>query len=71
MAGSLRIDGGIARVTDAPAGKRVRYAGMVICRQRPGTASGVVLLALSAAGLRRQNQALESIMAGSQTDRVG
>jgi len=27
-------------------GKRVRYAGIVICRQRPGTASGVVFLTL-------------------------
>jgi len=34
------------------------------------TAVGVLLLALAASGLRRQNQALESIMAGSQTDRV-
>jgi error-prone DNA polymerase len=29
-----------------PDGDRVRYAGMVICRQRPGTASGVVFLTL-------------------------
>ena len=29
-----------------PDGSRVRYAGMVICRQRPGTASGVVFLTL-------------------------
>ena len=27
-------------------GARVRYAGMVICRQRPGTASGVVFMTL-------------------------
>ena len=27
-------------------GRKVRYAGMVICRQRPGTASGVVFLTL-------------------------
>jgi error-prone DNA polymerase len=27
-------------------GKRVRYAGLVICRQRPGTASGVVFMTL-------------------------
>jgi len=27
-------------------GQRVRYAGMVICRQRPGTASGVVFMTL-------------------------
>jgi error-prone DNA polymerase len=27
-------------------GKRVRYAGMVICRQRPGTASGVTFMTL-------------------------
>jgi error-prone DNA polymerase len=29
-----------------PDGRRVRYAGLVICRQRPGTASGVVFLTL-------------------------
>ena len=29
-----------------PDGKRVRYAGMVICRQRPGTAGGVVFMTL-------------------------
>ncbi len=29
-----------------PDGRRVRYAGMVICRQRPGTASGVVFMTL-------------------------
>ena len=27
-------------------GQQVRYAGMVICRQRPGTASGVVFMTL-------------------------
>jgi error-prone DNA polymerase len=27
-------------------GKRIRYAGLVICRQRPGTASGVVFMTL-------------------------
>jgi len=27
-------------------GRKVRYAGMVICRQRPGTASGVVFMTL-------------------------
>ena len=27
-------------------GKRVRYAGMVICRQRPGTAKGVVFMTM-------------------------
>ena len=27
-------------------GQRVRYAGIVICRQRPGTASGVVFMTL-------------------------
>ena len=27
-------------------GKRTRYAGIVICRQRPGTASGVVFMTL-------------------------
>ena len=27
-------------------GRRVRYVGLVICRQRPGTASGVVFMTL-------------------------
>ena len=41
-----------ARLPDAravaalPDGRRVHYAGIVICRQRPGTASGVVFLTL-------------------------
>ncbi len=40
------------RVPDAatlnrmPAGRRVTYVGMVICRQRPGTASGVTFMTL-------------------------
>jgi error-prone DNA polymerase len=29
-----------------PSGRRTHYAGLVICRQRPGTASGVVFLTL-------------------------
>jgi error-prone DNA polymerase len=29
-----------------PDGKRIRYAGLVICRQRPGTAGGVVFMTL-------------------------
>jgi len=29
-----------------PHGRRVHYAGLVICRQRPGTASGVVFMTL-------------------------
>ena len=29
-----------------PGGRRVRYAGMVICRQRPGTARGVTFMTL-------------------------
>jgi error-prone DNA polymerase len=33
-------------VTAMPGGCRVRYAGLVICRQRPGTASGVVFMTL-------------------------
>ncbi len=33
-------------VTSLPHGRRVRYAGLVICRQRPGTASGVVFMTL-------------------------
>ena len=36
-----------ARTLNArPDGSRVRYAGLVICRQRPGTASGVVFMTL-------------------------
>ncbi len=27
-------------------GKRIRYAGQVICRQRPGTAGGVVFMTM-------------------------
>jgi len=34
---------GVARI---PHGRRVRYAGAVICRQRPSTAKGVVFLTL-------------------------
>ncbi len=33
-------------VNSQPNGRRVRYAGFVICRQRPGTASGVVFMTL-------------------------
>jgi len=33
-------------VAGMPDGRRVRYAGLVICRQRPGTASGVTFLTL-------------------------
>ena len=33
-------------VARMPDGKRVKYAGVVICRQRPGTASGVVFMTL-------------------------
>jgi error-prone DNA polymerase len=33
-------------VTAGADGSRARYAGLVICRQRPGTASGVVFLTL-------------------------
>jgi error-prone DNA polymerase len=29
-----------------PDGRRARYAGLVICRQRPGTASGVVFMTM-------------------------
>ena len=35
-----------AAVRRMPDGRRVRYAGLVICRQRPGTASGVVFMTL-------------------------
>jgi len=33
-------------VARMPHGSRVRYAGLVICRQRPGTASGVLFMTL-------------------------
>jgi error-prone DNA polymerase len=33
-------------VRSMPDGRRTHYAGLVICRQRPGTASGVVFLTL-------------------------
>jgi error-prone DNA polymerase len=35
-----------AEVRALPDGRRVHYAGLVICRQRPGTASGVVFLTM-------------------------
>jgi len=35
-----------ARVNAMPDGRRLRYAGLVICRQRPGTASGVTFMTL-------------------------
>jgi error-prone DNA polymerase len=35
-----------AQVPRLQDGKRVRFAGLVICRQRPGTASGVVFMTL-------------------------
>jgi error-prone DNA polymerase len=35
-----------AEVPSLGDGKRIRYAGLVICRQRPGTASGVVFMTL-------------------------
>ena len=34
------------QVTAMPDGRRVRTAGIVICRQRPATASGVVFMTL-------------------------
>ncbi len=33
-------------VASMPDGKKIRYAGQVICRQRPGTAGGVVFMTL-------------------------
>jgi error-prone DNA polymerase len=33
-------------VNALPDGARVRYAGLVICRQRPGTAGGVLFVSL-------------------------
>ena len=35
-----------AKVTRMPNGRRARYAGIVICRQRPGTAGGVTFMTL-------------------------
>ncbi|MFP4193158.1 MAG: OB-fold nucleic acid binding domain-containing protein, partial [Candidatus Hydrogenedentota bacterium] len=35
-----------ARIRGYPNGRRVRYAGLVICRQRPGTAKGVLFMTL-------------------------
>lgn len=35
-----------AGIRGTPHGRRVRYAGLVICRQRPGTAKGVVFMTL-------------------------
>ena len=35
-----------AEVRELPNGRRVRYAGLVICRQRPGTAKGVLFMTL-------------------------
>jgi error-prone DNA polymerase len=35
-----------ATLATRPHGQRVRYAGIVICRQRPGTASGVTFMTL-------------------------
>jgi len=35
-----------AGMREFPHGKRIRYAGLVICRQRPGTAKGVVFMTL-------------------------
>jgi error-prone DNA polymerase len=35
-----------ATVRTLPNGRRVKYAGLVICRQRPGTANGVVFMTL-------------------------
>jgi len=35
-----------AQVADAPDGASVRMAGLVVCRQRPSTAKGVVFLSL-------------------------
>ena len=34
------------QVRALPDGRRIHYAGLVICRQRPGTAAGVVFLTL-------------------------
>jgi error-prone DNA polymerase len=48
----LRVELRALRLPDArevsalPDGQRVRYAGLVICRQRPGTASGITFMTL-------------------------
>lgn len=34
------------QVREMPHGRRLRYAGLIICRQRPGTANGVVFVTL-------------------------
>ncbi|HEV2124052.1 MAG TPA: OB-fold nucleic acid binding domain-containing protein, partial [Chloroflexota bacterium] len=44
-----QLDGSVltaAQVHDAPQGVPVRTAGLVVCRQRPGTAKGVTFLLL-------------------------
>ena len=48
LRGKLRAKGfpDARAVSALPHGRRIRYAGLVICRQRPGTASGVVFLTL-------------------------
>ena len=48
LRGHLRAQGlrPAAELNQTPDGRRVRYAGMVITRQRPGTASGVVFMTL-------------------------
>ncbi len=48
LRGKLRAKGfpDARAVSALPHGRRTRYAGLVICRQRPGTASGVVFLTL-------------------------
>lgn len=40
------IGRGAPTVASMRHGSRVRYAGLVICRQRPGTAGGVTFMAL-------------------------
>ncbi|MFU8858651.1 MAG: OB-fold nucleic acid binding domain-containing protein, partial [Deferrisomatales bacterium] len=48
LRGELRARGfpDARTVAALPHGRRVRYAGLVICRQRPGTAAGVTFLTL-------------------------
>ena len=48
LRGSLRARGlpDAAAVTRLPDGRRTTYVGMVITRQRPGTASGVTFMTL-------------------------
>ena len=47
-------------VAGMPDGRQVRYAGLVICRQRPGTASGVTFMTLEGRDRVRERRDLEA-----------